>query len=134
MAGGQQNTGDHGFRAWLNRRAQRLAPSVDALEADELREHSKDLHCAIVAEAPLAVPVILSGTLRTVTLRPRADVAALEAELYDGTGTVTLIWLGRRAIRGITPGRTVMATGRVNRQGDHLVMFNPTYELLPAVV
>jgi RecG-like helicase len=134
MTGGRQNTGDHRFRAWLNRRAQRLIPSVDELEADELREHSKDRRCAIVAEAPLAVPLTLSGTLRTVTLRPRADVAALEAELYDGTGTVTLIWLGRRAIRGITPGRTVMATGRVNRQGDHLVMFNPTYELLPAVV
>ena len=134
MASGQQTSGDSGPRARLRRRLQHWLQPADEFEADELRQHAKHLHCAVVADAPLAVPVTLSGTLRTVTLRPRADVAALEAELYDGTGMVTLIWLGRRAIRGITPGRTLMATGRVNRQGGHLVMFNPTYELLPAGV
>ncbi|MEO8328508.1 MAG: OB-fold nucleic acid binding domain-containing protein [Candidatus Nanopelagicales bacterium] len=119
--------------SWLHRRLQRLLPTVDELQADELRERAIDLRCATVANAPLARPLTLSGTLRTVTLRPRAEVAALEAELYDGTGSVTLIWLGRRAIRGVTPGRTLLATGRVNRRGGQLVMFNPKYELLPAV-
>ncbi|HVQ87972.1 MAG TPA: OB-fold nucleic acid binding domain-containing protein [Actinomycetes bacterium] len=125
---------DSAKSSWLNRKFQRMLPSVAELEADELRERASDLRCVAVANAPLAKLLTLSGTLRTVTLRPRADIAALEAELYDGSGSVTLIWLGRRAIRGITPGRTVLATGRVNRQNGQLVMFNPTYELLPSVV
>ena len=115
----------------LSRLLERLLPSAGEVEADELREKALDLRCVVVAEAPLAVPVTVSGTLRTVTLRPRADVAALESELYDGTGSLTLIWLGRRAIRGVTPGRRVLARGRITVRDDRLVMFNPTYELLP---
>jgi len=45
------------------------------------------------------------GTLRSVTLRPRAGVPALEAELYDGSGSLYVVWLGRRHIAGIEPGR-----------------------------
>ena len=120
-----------GGKRGLSRLLDRWVPSAGEMEADELREKVRDLRCVMVADAPHAVPITVSGTLRTVTLRPRADVQALTAELYDGSGTVTLVWLGRRAIRGITPGRTVMATGRITRRGDRLVMFNPTYELLP---
>lgn len=115
----------------LARLLDRLLPSADEVEADELRERTQDLRCVLVANAPIAVPLTVTGTLRTVTLRPRADVAALEAELYDGSGSLTLIWLGRRAIRGVTPGRTLLATGRITRRDQRLVMFNPTYELLP---
>jgi hypothetical protein len=110
---------------------ERLLPSAHTVEANELRVGTLERRCVTVANAPLAVPVTVSGTLRTVTLRPTADVAALEAELYDGTGTLVLIWLGRRAIRGVTQGRIVQASGRVTMRGEHLVMFNPTYELLP---
>jgi len=115
----------------LSRLLDRWLPSADEVEADELRERALDRSCQVVADAPVAVPLSVMGTLRTVTLRPRADVPALEAELYDGTGTLTLIWLGRRAIRGITPGRRLMAAGRITRRDGHLVMFNPAYELAP---
>mgnify|MGYP006189315163 CR=1 FL=1 len=37
---------------------------------------------------------------------PSSHVPAVEAELYDGSGQVRLVWLGRRQILGITP-RTV---------------------------
>ena len=58
--------------------------------------------------------VRVAGTLRTVTLRPRAGVPALVAELYDGSGSISLVWLGRRQIPGIEPGRAVIAL----RPGD----------------
>lgn len=118
-------------RRGLSRLLDRWLPSAHEVEADELRKRALDLQCVVVADVPLAVPVSVSGTLRTVTLRPRAHVAALEAELYDGTGTLILIWLGRRSIRGITPGRTLMASGRITDRGGHRVMFNPRYELFP---
>lgn len=87
--------------------------------------------CVRIDQAPIAVPVRIFGTIRTLTLRSRAQVPALEVDLYDGTETVTLVFLGRRAIGGITPGRGMLARGRVTRLGSRLVMYNPTYELLP---
>ena len=71
----------------------------------------------------------VQGSLRTVTLRPRGGVPALEAELYDGTGLLTLVWLGRRRIAGIEPGRQIKVVGRIGVPQDARVMFNPRYEL-----
>ena len=62
---------------------------------------------------------------------PRAGVPALVAELYDGTGSMALIWLGRRQIPGIEPGRSLIGYGRVTRDGEQPVIFNPRYELRP---
>ena len=58
-------------------------------------------------------------------------VPALEAELYDGTGSVVLVWLGRRRIAGIVPGCSIQVTGRVGRQDQTRVLYNPRYELIP---
>ena len=51
-----------------------------------------------------------------MTLRPRGGVPALEAELYDGSGVITLVWLGRRRIAGIAPGRPLEVEGRIGVQ------------------
>ena len=67
---------------------------------------------------------------RTVTLRPRAGVPALVAELYDGSGVLTVVWLGRRNIEGIQPGRKLRVRGRVAQREGRPVVFNPSYELL----
>ncbi|WP_223166312.1 OB-fold nucleic acid binding domain-containing protein [Nonomuraea sp. SYSU D8015] len=66
-----------------------------------------------------------------MTLRPRGGAPALEAELYDGSDVIDLVWLGRRKIVGIEPGRTVKAEGLVSVQDGRKVMFNPRYELRP---
>ena len=55
----------------------------------------------------------------------------LEAELYDGSGAITLVWLGRRRISGISPGRDVQVHGRVGMQDGTPVLYNPRYELIP---
>lgn len=99
------------------------------LEASQLRDLTLELGAVSCADAELGTPVTIVGRLRTVTLRPMAGVPALEAELYDGSGVLTLVWLGRRVIRGITPGRTLVARGRVTRCGGRLTMYNPAYEL-----
>lgn len=117
-------------RRW-NRLVDRVLPSAGTVEADELREQSKDRSATAVCDAPLAVPVTVCGTIRAVTLRPHGQIPALEADIYDGSGALTLIWLGRRSIRGINPGRTLTGTGRITQRGDRRVMFNPLYELLP---
>ena len=71
----------------------------------------------------------LHGTLRSVSQRPIDGVAALEAELFDGSEPLTLIWLGREVIEGIEAGRNLTVHGRVGRRGKERVLYNPRYEL-----
>jgi len=99
------------------------------MEAQELKRDTVEAGCCLIAEAPNREHVELRGSLRTVTLRPRGGVPALEAELYDGSGTLTLIWLGRRRIAGIEPGRAITVHGRIGVQDKVRVLFNPRYEL-----
>lgn len=112
----------------LRRSLSRWASSDD-MEAKELRHDSVKAGCRPIAEASDRERVELHGSLRTVTLRPRGGVPALEAELYDGSGVITLIWLGRRRIAGIEPGRQVKVSGRIGVQDGMRVMYNPRYEL-----
>ena len=70
------------------------------------------------------------GTLRSVTLQPRGGAPTLQAELFDGSGTVVLVWLGRRRIAGVEVGRRMTAEGMVVTDDGRRVIFNPRYELL----
>ncbi|GAA4689251.1 OB-fold nucleic acid binding domain-containing protein [Nocardioides nanhaiensis] len=84
-----------------------------------------------IAEAPDRTPVVLRGTLSSVTLRPRGGVPALEAELDDGSGSLTVVWLGRRRIAGVGPGVAMTVSGRVGVHDGVRTLYNPRYELLP---
>ena len=106
----------------------RWASSADR-EARELKQDAVKAGCCPIVEADDRQRVELRGTLRTVTLRPRGGVPALEAELYDGTALLLLVWLGRRRIAGIEPGRAIKVIGRVGVQDKQRIMFNPRYEL-----
>jgi hypothetical protein len=44
---------------------------------------------------------------------------------------ITVVWLGRRRITGVDPGRSVTVAGCIGRQGGVPIMFNPRYELRP---
>jgi hypothetical protein len=113
----------------------RLTSSYQKLEAEQLLQETHDLGGTPIATCAERVaarePVTVSGTLRTVTFRPRAGVPALEAELYDGSGALSVVWLGRRQIAGIEPGRQLVAHGRIGTIQGRPVMFNPSYELRP---
>jgi hypothetical protein len=115
----------------LQRIFKRLTSSQDQLEADELLEGAQERGATPINRCGDRERVTVSGTLRTVTLRPRAGVPALEAELYDGSGTVSLVWLGRRRVPGIEPGRVIVADGRITYQQGGPVIYNPRYELRP---
>jgi hypothetical protein len=114
----------------LRRSISRWANTTDQ-DARDMRKTYAETGLDRIGEAPDRELVRLRGTLRTVTLRPRGGVPALEAELYDGTGTITVIWLGRRRITGIAPGRSLEISGRIGRHADQRIMYNPRYELMP---
>ena len=71
----------------------------------------------------------LSLSIAVLTLRPRSGTPWLEAEFTDGSGTLTLIWMGRRDIPGVTAGRELEVTGRVSWVDGRRRMYNPYYQL-----
>lgn len=110
-----------GIRQWA---------SQSHAEARDLQRDVAKGGCLPINKAPDREPVTVQGTLRTVTLRPRGGVPALEAELYDGSGTITVLWLGRRRIAGIFPGRSIRVSGRIGVHGGVRTLYNPRYDLL----
>jgi amino acid transporter len=73
----------------------------------------------------------LEGRIRSVYVGPVSGSPALEAELYDETGGITLVFLGRRSIPGIEPGAKIRVEGMVGETEGYLAMTNPSYRLLP---
>ena len=130
MAGEVGDDGAGGGR--LKRMLGRLTATRDELEAEELQKGAVSTGGTPIGRCADRQVVTVCGTLRTVTLRPRAGVPALEAELYDGSGTVAIVWLGRRQIAGIEPGRGISVQGRLSLNEGRPVIFNPRYELTPA--
>ncbi|MDJ0463218.1 OB-fold nucleic acid binding domain-containing protein [Streptomyces sp. H27-C3] len=109
----------------------RLSTSQDDLHSAELQEDAQAAGCSRICDCDDRQIVKVTGTLRTVTLRPRSGVPALEAELFDGTAPLDVVWLGRRSIVGIEPGRRLIASGRISMSHGRRVLFNPKYELRP---
>ena len=116
----------------FRRALRRLTAEDDELHAEALQQRGEAEGATPIAEAPDRTPVLLHGTLQSVTLRPRGGVPALEAELYDGTGTAYVVWLGRRRIEGIRAGVSMVVEGRLSDHGDgRRTIYNPAYRLLP---
>jgi len=109
----------------------RWTASQGEVHAKEEQDRAAQLGGTRVAELTCRSPATVCGVLQSVTLRPRAGVPALLAELYDGSGSLCLVWLGRRQIAGIEPGRRLRVAGMVTRSEGQVSMFNPRYELVP---
>lgn len=107
-----------------------LMHSQEEHEAEQLAERLEGSGADPIAGCQRGRPARVCGTIRSVAIRPRAKTPTLEAEVYDGTGHLTLVWLGRRHLAGVEVGRMIEASGRVTCPADRPVMFNPSYSLL----
>ena len=74
--------------------------------------------------------VQLRGVVTALTLEPRNGMPWLEAEFSDGSGAITLTWMGRRGIAGIVAGRELAVSGRLSNTDGKRRIYNPRYELL----
>src|SRR3712207_7503484 len=116
-------------RTGLRRFLERLTASEDELRAQELQRESAKCGAVPAGQSSRGQAVSVSGRLRTVAYTPRTNLPTLEADLYDGSDVVTLVFLGRRSIAGIEPGRQLTARGRIAIRDDRKVIYNPYYEL-----
>ncbi|GAA3299619.1 OB-fold nucleic acid binding domain-containing protein [Dactylosporangium vinaceum] len=107
----------------------RLTASDSELDAEELQRDAQQCGSMPALKCQRGQVVSLKGRLRTVVYTPRTNLPTLEAELFDGSDLVTLVWLGRRHIAGIEPGRAITAKGRIAVRDGRKVLYNPYYEL-----
>jgi hypothetical protein len=113
----------------LRKFMERITKPVDELDREQLTTWCNSTGSVPIDEVELRKPVSVSGEVRSVRIVPRAGADALEAAVYDGRGSVTAVFLGRRKIPGISPGRRLQLEGVVSRDDGLKVMYNPLYTL-----
>lgn len=114
---------------YFNKLVRKLTSDVGELDADDLSERSQAGGASRACDCRTGETVTVLGRIRSVEFGPETDAATLKAELFDGTDEVTLVWLGRRRIPGIEPGRTLKVSGRMGDREGRKVLYNPYYEL-----
>jgi len=115
----------------LSRVTARLARTESELEARDLLEDTGRLGRTPIIDLVDRSEASVCGAVRSVTLRPRVNVPALVVEIYDGSKTLNLVWLGRRRIGGVVPGTYLTVRGRVTYRHGTPTIFNPAYEIRP---
>ena len=114
----------------LRKFVERLTKPIDEQDRERLGQWCSLAGTTPLDAAPLRTPVKLAGEVRSVRIVPRAGAPALEATIDDGSGRVTAVFLGRRKILGISPGRRLLLEGVVTRDHESRVIYNPTYTLV----
>ncbi len=110
----------------------RALPITEQLQIAELQQHAANLNATPIGACQDRDQVLVAGTVRAVTAGVRGINPSVRADLWDGSGSLTLIWLGRRHIPGVEPGRRLVAKGRIATvRGSHTI-YNPDYELRPS--
>lgn len=110
----------------LVERLKRLVAPTESLEAEDMAARSVRAGCTTISQAQCRSRVRLCGSIVAVT----SEAHRLTMRLSDGTGSVRLMWMGRSKLDAIKPGVTVLVEGRLGREGEDLVMFNPDFEVI----
>ncbi len=108
----------------------RLIKPVEDLDRERLIEFCDARSLAALDGIEARRHVRVGGEVRSVRIVPRAGAPALEVTVSDGRGSVVGVFLGRRKIAGLSPGRRVAFEGVTARDGKRFLVFNPVYELL----
>ena len=77
-------------------------------------------------------PVKVAGRVKAMRVQPWSEkIQSLELTLVDGTGGLTVVFLGRRKIGGIKLGARIVVEGTVAETRNQLALLNPAYQLIP---
>ncbi len=114
---------------YIRRLTRRLTEDLEELDAEEMAESSHATGALPVVSCARGQEVTMFGRLRSVEASSKTACASVEAELFDGTDSILLVWIGRRRIPGIEPGKTLQVRGRVGERDGRKAIYNPYYEL-----
>jgi len=112
---------------------QRLTTTDAQLDRERLRQFCQGLPgVTSIAETKPRKEFTVAGEIRSMRIVARAGAPSLEATVNDGTGSIVVVWTGRRHIAGVAPGKRLVLSGRgaPHGAGGRLMVLNPRYELL----
>ncbi|MGH3563917.1 MAG: OB-fold nucleic acid binding domain-containing protein [Mycobacterium sp.] len=115
---------------YLRRLTRRLTEDPELRDVEQLADEAATTGAQRAIDCQRGQEVTMVGTLRSVEANAKGCVGGVRAELFDGTDTVTLVWLGQRRIPGIDSGRTLRVHGRLGRlENGTKAIYNPHYEI-----
>ena len=113
----------------VRRFLKRLAESDEERLASELWSWAASIPGTVrISDAKLRSRVKVAGVVRRITVRPVEGFEGLEAVIYDGTGELSAMWLGRRSIPGLILGSHLVIEGVLGLERGQLRIYNPTFE------
>ena len=83
-----------------------------------------------IADARWRERVRVAGKVRSIRVAPLHDAPTVELVLVDGTASISVLFLGRRSIAGVTVGTKMAVEGTVGIHKTRLAILNPSYQLL----
>lgn len=115
---------------YLRRLTRRLTEDPEQLDVEELTDEAASTGAQRAIDCQRGQEVTMIGTLRSVECNGKSCAGGVKAELFDGTDSVMLVWLGQRRIPGIESGRTLKVHGRVGKLDNGTkAIYNPHYEI-----
>ncbi|OBA82636.1 DNA-binding protein [Mycobacterium sp. 1164966.3] len=117
-------------QGFLRRLSRRLTEDPEERDCEELSDEVISTGAQRVIDCHRGQEVTMVGTLRSVETTGKGGSGGVRAELFDGSDTVTLVWLGQRRIPGIDSGRTLRVHGRLGKlENGSKAIYNPHYEI-----
>lgn len=114
----------------LRKMVDRLTKPVEDLDREALGSYCDKLGATPMNQITPRSPIRVAGEVRAVRIVPRAGASATEVTVSDGRGSVDAVFLGRRRIAGMSPGRRVLLSGVAGRDGNRYIVYNPEYTIL----
>jgi RecG-like helicase len=114
------------FRSWLRS----FYASDEELAAYELSEQAEIRGSTLIEEIDRGKPIQVTGVVKSATVRPNTQVPTYEVEVFDGSGSLTVIWQGRKHVTGVEPGTRIEVEGRITFISGKPCLHNPVYRIL----
>ncbi|MCU1396515.1 MAG: nucleic acid binding OB-fold tRNA/helicase-type [Ilumatobacteraceae bacterium] len=83
-----------------------------------------------IADVDLRQRAMVAGRVRAMRIQPWGGNPSLEVSLADETGSLTVVFFGRRAVGGVALGSVMTVTGMVGEHRGIVAILNPSYTLL----
>ena len=72
----------------------------------------------------------VAGRVRSVRVQPWSGTPSLELTLADETGSITVVFFGRRSLGGVRTGTVMSVTGVAGRHHGIMAVLNPEYSII----
>ncbi len=116
--------------SFVRRLTRRLTEDPEQRDVEELTDEAAGTGAQRAIDCQRGQEVTMWAPCAVSRPTPRGCAGGVRAELFDGTDTVTLVWLGQRRIAGIESGRALRVRGRLGTlENGTKAIYNPHYEI-----